>query len=316
MGGNQIVNLSLMHPRLLSGVILLDPVLQKIASREANYLPALLSTFRRDKWPSRKEAETSMRGNRFYATWDPRCFDLWIKYGLRELPIAAYPENTSQKLSPGSDQNQEKSSHLGRPDVAVTTKSRPVTLTTTKFQEVFTFIRGNYPAPGSSLDLHEPDKRTHPDMTAMTVEKPFYRPEPHFTFNLIPHLRPPCLDIVATGKSQFRKEAVQGRLEIMGTGIGGSGGVSKGAVKMIDIPDAGHFVPFEKPNEVAKHIFAWLSERLRLWREDLELERRDWETLDAQRKRTFDEDRRYWTKWERQAYEKDTLKAKADTSKL
>ena len=57
MGGNHVVNLALMHPRLLSGLILIDPVIQEVTDRKGNLLPAQLSTYRRDTWASREEAE-------------------------------------------------------------------------------------------------------------------------------------------------------------------------------------------------------------------------------------------------------------------
>ena len=90
-----------MHPRLLHSLVLLDPVVQ----RQTTQLDAIdlgkqkmviakttqLSTYRRDKWPSRKAAAESYKKNPFYQAWDPRVIDRWIQYGLRDLPTAIHP---------------------------------------------------------------------------------------------------------------------------------------------------------------------------------------------------------------------------------
>ena len=297
MGGNNVVNLALMHPRLLAGLILIDPVIQKASSREGNFLPAQLSTFRRDVWPSREEAEAAFRRNKFYQTWDPRVFANWIKYGLRELPTAVYSkyDPRAKSADPSS-----KTSASATPSVSVESTdsplSRPVTLTTTKYQEVYSFMRGNHPDQKSSLDDYKPDKRTHPDLTGEKLERPFYRPEPIITFNNLPHLRPPVMYIFAPDQSALsRPRMIRERLEMTGTGIGGSGGVENGAVKAVSIPAAGHFVPFEKPGTVAGHMQVWLSKRLKDWRDEAEVDRQHWASVPAKQKQTFTDDRMFWT---------------------
>ncbi|KAF4634054.1 hypothetical protein G7Y89_g4067 [Cudoniella acicularis] len=114
-GGNILCNLAFMHPRLLSTVILMDPVIQQHASAPKGPSPARSSAFRRDLWPSREEAIAAFRKSKFYSTWDPRVFDRWCKYGIRETPTNIYPN--------------EKGA---------------VTLTTTKNHECFTFMRPSW----------------------------------------------------------------------------------------------------------------------------------------------------------------------------
>jgi len=71
-----------------------------------------------------------------------------VKYGLRDLPTAIYPLDETAKEQ---GQYSEKEPH-----------NRPVTLATTRHQEVFTFSRPNYDydpnknRPASTL--------THPDL--------------------------------------------------------------------------------------------------------------------------------------------------------
>ena len=85
MGGNNLINLSLMHPRLLETLVLIDPVIVPLAKVTGDWAIAAASSVRRDRWPSRKVAAESFKKSKFYQTWDPRVLDRWIKYGLREL---------------------------------------------------------------------------------------------------------------------------------------------------------------------------------------------------------------------------------------
>src|SRR5438034_10972636 len=91
-----------MHPRLITTLILLDPVVHRLKRpnlkqslyMKINDVPATTSasSYRRDLWPSRKAAEDAMRQSSFYQRWDPRVFARWIHYGLRDLPTAIYPQ--------------------------------------------------------------------------------------------------------------------------------------------------------------------------------------------------------------------------------
>ncbi|KAI9438247.1 Alpha/beta hydrolase fold-1 [Lactarius indigo] len=48
---------------------------------------------RNDVWPSREEAHKILR-ERFLKSWDPRVVNIFVKYGLRELPTLAHPDKT------------------------------------------------------------------------------------------------------------------------------------------------------------------------------------------------------------------------------
>ncbi|KAF3181054.1 hypothetical protein EYR41_012016 [Orbilia oligospora] len=118
MGGAQLFNLSLMHPTLFSCVIGLDPIISPLpalpGASPGN--PATLSAKRRDIWPSHEEAVKYFKSRPFYREWDPKVLEIHMKYGLRKVPTALYPDVT--KVGPDA-----------------------VTLRTTKHQEVFTFWR-------------------------------------------------------------------------------------------------------------------------------------------------------------------------------
>lgn len=109
-----------MHPRLLAGIILIDPVIDAGPTAEERGLEAPMefsiaaaSTYRRDLWPSREAAAEAFRKNPFYQRWDKRVLDLWLEHGLRALPTLLYPIVTTPCQA-----------------------EMPVTLTTTKHQEV------------------------------------------------------------------------------------------------------------------------------------------------------------------------------------
>ena len=132
MGGSNLVNLSLMHPRLLETLVLIDPVIARLPSVNGNWGPASASAFRRDRWPSRKVAETSFKRSKFYQTWDPRVLDRWIKYGLRELPTKIYPDPQPMPAATGSTVTPEPTV---TPNVTANYEEKEVTLTTTKHQD-------------------------------------------------------------------------------------------------------------------------------------------------------------------------------------
>ena len=116
-----------MHPRLFASLVLIDPVIEQDSSVNPDigkkptidFGVATASTHRRDIWPSRKEAAEAFAKSKFYQKWDQRVLDLWLEFGLRDIPTALYPKR-------------------------VKGDERPVTLTTTKLQVVWTFLRPNY----------------------------------------------------------------------------------------------------------------------------------------------------------------------------
>src|SRR5689334_1275801 len=157
MGGCQLANLALLHPRLFESLILIDPVIHSKVSLVGNVSPAFASAKRRELWPSREAAMTSFKKSKFYQTWDSRVLDRWVQYGLRDVPTKLFPD----------------------------AKGAEVTLTTTKHQDVMTFLRPNFAErPGdkepSSADftLSNPklNRRTHPDLSPSDeIQSPFYR---------------------------------------------------------------------------------------------------------------------------------------------
>lgn len=248
MGGAQLANLALLHPRLFESLILIDPVIQERVSVLGNVSPAFASAKRRELWPSRDEAAKSFKKSKFYQTWDPRVLDCWIKHGLRDVPT---------KLLPDAKKGQ-------------------VTLTTTKHEEVMTFLRPNFRNKGGETEpdsaeytLTNPklNRRTHPDLTPYDMpQEPFYRGESTIVFQQLPALKPSVLYIFGQKSSLTNDAIIEEKLAITGSGVGGSGGRAENRVAGVLVKDAGHLIPMEKVEESADHIGKWIRKEMeRYW---------------------------------------------------
>lgn len=233
-----------MHPRLLSGLVLIDPVLDLPTGARGKAVTDLLtqlSTFRRDYWQSRKEAASSFRNSKFYRSWDKRVLNRFVDIGLRNIPTALYP-----RLDEKSNAN-------------------PVTLLTSKHQEVFTFSRPNFDGihkDGSPVI----NRLTHPDLDLeLGPTYPFYRPEASSTFKKLPFLRPGVLYIHGGRSDLSAPELRAARMQSTGVGVGGSGGAEDGRVEQVVIEKAGHLVPMEAVGESADAAASWLATEMQRW---------------------------------------------------
>ncbi|KAF3051405.1 hypothetical protein E8E11_004573 [Didymella keratinophila] len=257
MGGCQLANLALLHPRLFESLILIDPVIQGKVSVIGNVSPAFASAKRRDLWPSRAEAAKGFKKSKFYQTWDPRVLDRWIEHGLRDVPTKLY-----SNAKPGE-----------------------VTLTTTKHQEVMTFLRPNFKNRGGETEpdsagftLSNPklNRRTHADLTPYEQpQDPFYRGESTIVFNQLPALRPSVFYIFGSLSFLTDDAIIEEKLSKTGSGVGGSGGRAEGMVDYVTVQDAGHLIPMEKVEESADHIGKWIGKemvRFRDWQQKTQAE--------------------------------------------
>ncbi|KAF2018942.1 alpha/beta-hydrolase [Aaosphaeria arxii CBS 175.79] len=280
MGGCQLANLALLHPRLFESLILVDPVIQRMVSVSGNVSPAFSSAQRRDRWPSREEARKAMMRNKFYQAWDSRVLDRWIDFGLRDLPTRLYPESSS---TPGP----VPAAVSGEPTVTPNPpKPKEVTLTTTKHQEVMTFLRPNFvfrngdKEPSSSeytLDNPQINRRTHPDLTPGSIpQSPFYRGESMLVFAQLPHLRPSVLYIFGELSFLSDDSNIEDKMSQTGIGAGGSGGAKEGRVDQVMVKGAGHLIPMEKVEESAEHTGTWIKKELLRWRAHEQMTQEDW----------------------------------------
>ena len=241
LGGNMLCNLSLMHPRLLTTVVLLDPVIQTHSTAPIGPNPAQASAYRRDFWPSRSDAEAVFRKSKFYQSWDSRVLDLWCKYGIRETPSVLFPDEDG------------------------------VTLMTTKHQECLTFLRPSWEAVSEDgTTLLKPE--LVPDMSRTDpLRFPLYRPEPPNTLARLPELRSSALYIFGETSPMSDEESRKIKMEITGTGLGGSGGVKEGRVKDVVLEGIGHLVAMEATEQCADSAAPWIGQEIKRFEEEKRL---------------------------------------------
>ncbi|KAI0542359.1 prolyl aminopeptidase-like protein [Xylaria digitata] len=233
-GANILAQLSLMHARLFSALILFDPGINIFSLKETGAMKGVrLSASRRDSWPSREAAVQSFRRSRFFS-WDPRVLDAWVKHSIRDMP--------ANRQTPGD-----------------TTASNKVTLVTSRHQETFTYFRPLYPYVQADGTV---DRDGAPDFDpAMNIPAdvrhlfPFYWSEGHMVVERLPHVRPSVLWVFG-GSSDItlppssRSETVRA----CGSGSNGSGGVAAGRVAEVVLEGHGHLFPFEIQREM-KHYY-------------------------------------------------------------
>jgi pimeloyl-ACP methyl ester carboxylesterase len=259
IGAAHLMHLALLHPRLLQGLVLLDPVLQL----ENPGIPfGRASTYRRDLWPSREEARKSFLKNPIYGSWESRVFEKWMEVGLRQTPTELYPG------SPGSH-NQ-------------------VTLTTPKSQEVFSFLRPLY--NGQAGVPPEEDVVHYNDLDRSTYQPgdQFYKPEPAILFRQLPAVKPP-VQFVFGKKSTLNSFDEQRTLrQATGSGRGGSGGIDYGYVREHAL-DCGHFVPMEDPQGTAQITAHFVEDEASKWREAQDTSRKQWHSMPRPQRVSIDD---------------------------
>ena len=266
MGGNQLVNVAYMHPRLITTLVLIDPVIQTHASVPRHVGPniAQLSTFRRDVWPSRKAATDSFRSSAFYAKWDPRVVDRWCQFGIRDMPTPTHP------VDPYNQGHEQ------------------VTLTTTKHQEVLTFLRPNY--NGDGVDGRPIDRKERADLNPrQPYPTPFYRAEGPAAYYRLQELRPSVLYVFGETSDVGQPEACAAKMKYTGIGVGGSGGASDGRVKSITYEKIGHLIAMEAPQRTAEDGAAWIGSEMKRWREGEEEHAREWKSRPRLERQMVDE---------------------------
>lgn len=161
---------------------------------------------------------------------------MWMQYGLRDLSTEQHPGNA---LAQGAQV--------------------PVTLTTTKAQELYFYLQARY--RDDRLLQHETTTAgtAHPDLA------PFSRPEMLELHQRLPELRPEVSYVFGSRSEVSDLERRDSKLARTGTGPAGSGGAVQGKVKAALI-DSGQLVAFEKPNECAAEAGAFIRERVAAWK--------------------------------------------------
>ena len=241
LGCGHLVNLAIIHPRLLHSLVLMEPVILLDPPPGPN--SAMMSTLRRDLWPSRADAEASHKKNKFFQTWDPRILNKFLHYGLRDVPTAVYPKVGGT---------------AGVPKEAVT-------LTTTKHQEAWTYVRANFAPQDAAAD-----RFISPDLDDSYQQFYFTQADCNTAFRNLPFLRPSVLWIFGAKSPTSSADAIEDKSSRTGTGTGGSGGRTRARVTTVVFQDHGHLIPFEKPRDCTRHAAEWFGKQLEQYKADEE----------------------------------------------
>lgn len=241
-------HVAFLHPRLFTGLMLLDPVLQiappRVGVAGLPKGPVNYGVWRDDVWPNR---EAAMRGSRGLVNgWDPRCIERMARHGFRDLPTKLYPDVEAVKRK------------LGAKDSDV-----PVTLATTKHQEVLGMLREKFSTYTQTMGEVEVPRDTHPEMNPMHGYLPLYRPEVNDAYKRLPTLRPSCLWVLG-GDTYLNLEEMREGIRVCGKGIGGSGG----RVKEVTVPGLTHLMTFQAVKATMEPCAAWLKEEMIRFGED------------------------------------------------
>lgn len=241
-----IVSLAIFHPRLFSGIVLMEPTFTTSpAVRKADRTDkgidrshrAVAMVKRRDLWPSLEDARTRLRATPHFGPFDPRVFERVIEYALRPASPAMQAD-------------------IGSPDA--------VTLTTPKSMEVATMMRPDPPFAGYP---EAADFRNRPDDLDTTIVQGFYRGEVTQVYRNLPYILPATLYVWgrrSLGGTAYSKD-IAGRT---GTGYGGNGGLDAGRVQETVLDDTGHNIPLDKPGEAAETVDRWLREEFTRWEKE------------------------------------------------
>ncbi|MCJ1313626.1 hypothetical protein MMC25_007305 [Agyrium rufum] len=224
MGVAQLLRLAELHPRLMSGLALIEPVVMEGPPQGAPNV-ALGSSLRTERWSSREEAERDVRKGKMLRTWDKRVLEKFLEFGLK-----------------GEVQDD---------GVA----KRGVTLSTSKAQEVWSFVRGNFADIGPEVD----ERRRAPDLDDEGRKWLFHRAEMVTMHRRLEGVRPRVLWIFGKRSPLNPKDEREDKLRRTGTGLGGNGGQAAEAVEEVVLEQGFHDLPQERPAECARALAGWLK---------------------------------------------------------
>lgn len=247
MGASALINLSHMHPRLLSSLVLIDPVIPFKAT--PSLWPMLrLPSYRKDHWKNKAEAEATFRKNPLVKRFDQRVIEKVLAHSIRPTPTLLYPQATL-------DDNHEDG-------------EQAYTLTTPKHQEAASVVRPNYEDVSVLSSPNVQDRYRYPDVWPdAPFKSPFYKSEGRSSWMFLPHLRPSVFWLYGADSYSADPEERESKMERTGTGWNGSGGAPLGRVKEALVQGSGHFVCMERVTECATEISGFLESEMDIWRE-------------------------------------------------
>ncbi|KAJ5093386.1 toxin biosynthesis protein [Penicillium angulare] len=235
MGCAQLVHLSILHPRLLSSLLLYEPVI--LGDNTIKTSPAGFIARRKDLWKSREEAEAYLRKR---LTWHPEVVDRYIQFGLRSTPSRLYNSETAPNLSTSA-----------------------VTLSTTRYQEAMGYAIPNLEPEASGLDPW-----LLPGWSDKQRDDIIGRPEAWVAMELLPFVRPSVFWVFGTKSYLSWPESQDEKMQKTGTGVGGSGGAKRGMVEKAVLEGASHNVILEDLDWSADVGSEWVKRWFKNWLAD------------------------------------------------
>lgn len=154
----------------------------------------------------------------------------------------------------------------------------PVTLQTTKAQEVYNYIQPTYRDPRLLIPGHLHGREFHPDDVEEARGADFMRAEMATLYRRLEELQPSTLFIFGETSPVSSPEARRAKMERTGRGVGGNGGVETGMVREV-VLDGGHLLPLEIPRACALECARFVDGEARRWGVEEGERRRVWEGL-------------------------------------
>ncbi|KAF1956868.1 alpha/beta-hydrolase [Byssothecium circinans] len=242
MGCAQLVHLSAMHPRLFQSLILMEPVIQETIPPGPN--AAFMTTNRPDLWSSLESAKSQFRQKKFYKSWDQRALEKYLEHGLRQTPTLLYPD---------------------APDGSVT-------LSTTKHQEAWSYVRSNFTQYPQEGQFDEQERMITADMTADQAQYQFHRAEAGLAFQSLSYLQPSVTWIFGSKSYINSRSDREDLVTRTGTSARGSGGVESAV-----LDGAGHMLPLERVDDTANLVCAHVESALDQYQKEAHF----WKTFDS-----------------------------------
>ncbi|CAG8961238.1 hypothetical protein HYFRA_00013294 [Hymenoscyphus fraxineus] len=198
-----------------------------------------------DIWPSKEEFEASIIKNSFFGSLDARAMKKYLEFRVRPVPTKLYPVTGTAKIPEGA-----------------------VTLTTTRHQEAWSYVRANISPLSPSPD--DPRERLIAPELDLTDEGKLIstRPESILALLDLPQLRSGMLWLYGS-ETPINSESLQEeKRRLTGSKRGGSGEVKLKRVEECVIENSGHLVPLEKVSECTGIIAEWLGKETRRFLQD------------------------------------------------
>lgn len=250
LGAGHFMMMNTWHPRLLAGIVLLEPALGpgheiKASNMKATlfgwptkpkYFPGCMASKRQDRWKTRKEAIDHLSHTPFYHQMNPKVREAALRHDLSEM-------------TDGS--------------------GTYITLTTPKSIEAQYWSRPNTPLePEPPYPYHE-----QPVPRSVTVPG-FFRKEGLTLRAAVQQITCPTI-FVFGGRSMISQvpDYRDSFLRTTGTGTEGGGGSEKGQVTCAMVEEGAHAITLTHPAESAQAVIPWIAKTAKEWMVDYERRR-------------------------------------------